>query len=148
MTAVLQVSKKHDKPLSRDQLLHQLISQAARELGLSRKQSEDAAAVRSLRVDGVKMTISCLETDVQKDAIIVAKLAVPIDFGSMRQLLEINLIAAVALNSTIAIDCEGAAILLALMPIVTSKPAVVANQISQMAVFANTLEFQIANKKS
>jgi hypothetical protein len=148
MTAVLQVSKKHDKPLSSDQLLHQLISQAARELGLSRKQSEDAAAVRSLRVDGVKMTISCLETDVQKDAIIVAKLAVPIDFGSMRQLLEINLIAAVALNSTIAIDCEGAAILLALMPIVTSKPAVVANQISQMAVFANTLEFQIANKKS
>ena len=147
MTAVLKVSIGADETLTSDQLLHRLLTSAARELGLSKKQSEEAADLRVMCVDGVKISISCLETDVQKDAIVVAKLAVPVDPASIRQLLEINLIAAIALNSTIAIDCDGAAILLALIPIATSAPASLASHISQMALFANTVEYQISNRK-
>src|SRR5436305_1348899 len=99
-----------------------------------------------MRVDGTKMSISCMETDIQKDAIIVAKLTVPVDPASIRQLLEINLIAAIAMKSTIAIDCDGEAILLSLVPLATSNPSSFASHISQMALFANTLECQIANR--
>ena len=146
MTAVLQVSRKIESELSSDQMLQRLLNSAARELGFTKKQSEEAAEIGMMRVDGVKISISCLETDVQKDAIVVAKLAVPVDPASIRQLLEINLIAAIALNSTIAIDCDGAAVLLALVPIATAAPSSFANHIGQMALFANTLECQLANR--
>lgn len=141
MSAVFQVSRKTE-PTTTDQVLNRLLCLAARELGLSKRQSEEAAEIGLMRVDGVKISISCMETDVQKDAVVIAKLAVPVDPASLRQLLEINLIAAIALNSTIAIDCDGAAILLALIPIATAAPAALANHISQMALFAKTLEIQ------
>lgn len=145
MSAVFQVSNKAETSTT-DQVLHRLLSLAARELGLSKKQSDEAAEVGVMRVDGVKISISCMETDVQKDAVVVAKLAVPVDPASLRQLLEINLIAAIALNSTIAMDCDGAAILMALVPIATAVPASLAHHISQMALFANTLEIQFGSR--
>ncbi len=146
MTAALQVSADVDPLLTTEQALNQLLRQAARELGLSKRQAQEAAEIGTLRVDGVQISISCLETDVQKDAVVVAKLNVPVDPAAIRQLLEINLVAAIALSSTIAIDCNGSAILLALVPIITSEPAFLAGHISQMALFANTLEIQIANR--
>lgn len=144
MSAVFQVSR-NPETTNTDQVLYQLLCLAARELGLSKKLAEEAAQMGVMRVDGVKISISCIETDIQKDAVVVAKLAVPIDPASLRQLLEINLIAAIALNSTIAIDCDGAAILLALLPIATAEPASLASHISQMVLFANTLENQFGS---
>lgn len=143
MSAVFQVARKTETTTT-DQVLHRLLSLAARELGLSKKQSEEAAEIGVMRVDGVKISISCMETDMQRDAVVVAKLSVPVDPASLRQLLEINLIAAITLGSTITIDCDGAAILLGLVPIATAGPASFANHISQMALFANTLALQFA----
>ena len=146
MSAVFQVSRKAESTTT-DQVLQRLLSLSARELGLSKKQSAEAAEIGVMRVDGVKISISCMETDAQKDVVVVAKLTVPVDPASLRQLLEINLIAAIALNSTIAIDCDGAAILMALMPIATATPPSLANHISQMALFANTLEVQFGPRR-
>lgn len=144
MTAVLKMSTKKEPTLTGDQLLHQMLISTARELGFSKKQSLEAAQAGSMRVDGVKITVTCLETDAQKDAIVVAKLAVPTEGNAIRQLLEINLIAAIAMRSTIAIDCDGEAILLALVPIANATPTSFAQHIGQMALFANTLECQLA----
>ncbi|MES2831666.1 MAG: CesT family type III secretion system chaperone [Pseudomonadota bacterium] len=144
MTAVLQVSRKNESAMTGDQLLHEMLISTARELGFSKKQSQEAAEAGSMKVDGVKITVTCLETDAQKDAIIVAKLAVPTEGDAIRQLLEINLIAAIAMRSTIAIDCDGEAILLALVPIASATPTSFAHHIGQMALFANTLECQLA----
>ena len=119
---------------------------AARALGLSKRQANEAAELGCMRVDGIQISVSCLETDVQKDAVIIAKLNVPVDPASLRQLLEINLVEAIALQSTIAIDCNGDAILMALLPVFTSAPSTLANHISQMALFANTLEIQITTR--
>ena len=146
MTAVFKIPGKFEPIMTTEQVLQQLLKSAARELGLSKKQAQEASEIGTMRVDGVHMTVSCLETDVQKDAIVVAKLRVPVDPASIRQLLEINLVAAIAVGSTIAIDCNGAAILLALIPILKAEPATLANHISQMALFANTLELQIADR--
>ncbi len=146
MTALLQSPKEaRDNPTT-EQELQRRLGLAARELGLSKKQAQEAAESGRMRVDGILISISCLETDVQKDAVVVAKLNVPVDFAALRQLLEINLVAAIALRSTIAIDCNGAAILMALLPVLSSAPTALANHISQMALFANTLEIQIAGR--
>jgi hypothetical protein len=144
MAAALQISTDTEPALTTEQALHSLLNMACRELGLSKREANEAAQGGSMRVDGVQVSVSCLETDVQRDAIIVAKLNVPVDPASIRQLLEINLVASIALSATIAIDCDGHAILLALLPIFTSVPGFLANRISQMALFANTLEMQMA----
>jgi len=144
MTAALQLSKKNETSMTGEQRLHQMLIATARELGFSKKQSEEAAEAGTMRVEGVKITVTCLETDTQKDAIVVAQLAVPIAGDTIRQLLEINLIAAIAMRSTIAIDCDGAAILLALVPIKEATPISFAHHIGQMAMFANTLECQLS----
>ena len=143
MTAVLQVPRKKEVTLTTDQLLHRLIYDASRELGLPKWQAEQAADGGMMKVDGIQISISCLETDVQKDAIVVAKLAVMVCPDSIRQLLEINLIAAIALHSTISIDSDGDAILLALLPIEKSDASFFANHVSQMALFATTVQQQI-----
>jgi hypothetical protein len=144
MTAALKISTDNESAATTEQALHSLLNMACRELGLSRREANAAAQGGSMRVDGVQVSVSCLETDVQRDAIIVARLNVPVDPASIRQLLEINLVAAIALSATIAIDCDGHAILLALLPIFTSAPVFLANHISQMVLFANTLEVQMA----
>ncbi|MBC7500369.1 MAG: hypothetical protein H7315_07715 [Herminiimonas sp.] len=146
MRAALQVSSGNESVLTTEQALHELLRMAGKELGLSKKDAHGAAQGGVMRVDGVHVSISCFETDVQRDAIIVAKLNVPVNPASIRQLLEINLVATIALGSTIAIDCDGQAILLSLLPIFTSSHTFLANHISQMALFANTLELQIANR--
>lgn len=146
MTAVLQVTKQVREHATTEQELQRRLGLAARELGLSKRQASEAAELGCMRVDGIQISVSCLETDVQKDAVIVAKLNVPVDPASLRQLLEINLVAAIALQSTIAIDCNGDAILMALLPVFTSAPSTLANHISQMALFANTLEIQITTR--
>jgi hypothetical protein len=146
MTAVLQVSKPAEARVTTEQELQRRLKLAARELGLSKKQALEAAELGCMRVDGIQISVSCLETDVQKDAVVVAKLNVPVDPASLRQLLEINLVAAIALQSTIAIDCNGSAILMALLPVFGSTPEALANHISQMALFANTLEIQVTTR--
>lgn len=143
MTAVLQRPAQAEEDMTTEQELQRRLRLAARELGLSKKQALEASELGCMRVDGIQISVSCLETDVQKDAVIVAKLNVPVDPASLRQLLEINLVAAIALHSTIAIDCNGSAILMALLPVYESSPSAMANHISQMALFANTLEIQV-----
>lgn len=143
MSAVLQVTRSHERDLTTEQLVHSLCYAAARELGLPKKQSEQAAALGIMKVDGIKISITCLETDTQRDAIIVAKLAVSINPISLRELLEINLVAAIALNSTIAIDSDGDAVLLAVFPIESSNGSFLAKHVSQMALFAETIKRQI-----
>jgi hypothetical protein len=144
MMAALKVSKFRDVVPTTEQMLQHLLMLAARALGLSKKHAQEAAEIGNMRVDGVQISVSCLETDAQQDAIIVAKLAVPCDPAAIRHLLEINLIAAIAMHSTIAIDCDGQAILLSLVPIGSTEPSAFASRISEMALFANTLEAQLA----
>ena len=143
MTVAVQIESAGNASLLGDQRFYNLLFAAARELGLSKKQAGDAASIGALSVDGVHITVSSLETDVKKDIIVVAKLVLPIDPASIRQLLEINLIATIALHSTIAIDCDGCAILLSLLPVATCTATALSSQISQMALFAHTLEYQI-----
>ena len=140
MTAVLQVSDNQRIIPTADQVLNQLMYAIARELGLGKRQAEQAANARSLRLDGIQVSVSCLETDLHRDAIIVAKLPLTLDPDSTRQLLEINLIAAIALHATIAIDSDGDAILLAMLPIEVTGAAGFAKHISQMVLFATTVQ--------
>lgn len=146
MTAVLQVSDNQRIIPTADQVLNQLMYAIARELGLGKRQAEQAANARSLRLDGIQVSVSCLETDLHRDAIIVAKLPLTLDPDSTRQLLEINLIAAIALHATIAIDSDGGAILLAMLPVEETTAVVFAKHISQMVLFALTVQQQIGEK--
>lgn len=143
MTAVLQVSDSQRIAPTADQVLHQLLYSIARELGLGKKHAELAADARSFRLDGIEVSISCLETDQQRDAVIVAKLPLALDAESIRQLLEINLIAAIALHATIAIDSDGEAILLAMLPVEETTAVAFAKHISQMVLFALTVQQQV-----
>ena len=99
MTVAVQIESAGNASLLGDQRFYNLLFAAARELGLSKKQAGDAASIGALSVDRVHITVSSLETDVKKDIIVVAKLVLPIDPASIRQLLEINLIATIALLS-------------------------------------------------
>ena len=121
MTALLQVSNNETIAPTADRVLRQLISSIARELGLGKKLAEQAAEVGTMRIDGIYVSISCLETDLHQDAIIVAKLPIELQADSIRQLLEINLIAAIALHASIAINSDGEAILLSTLPIVQQQ---------------------------
>lgn len=143
MTAVLQVSDSQRIAPTADQVLHQMLYSIARELGLGKKQAELAADARSLRLDGIHVSISCLETDLQRDAVVVAKLPLTLDADSFRQLLEINLIAAIALHATIAIDSDGEVVLLAMLPVEETTVVAFAKHISQMVLFALTVQQQV-----
>ena len=146
MTAVLQVSDSQRIIQTADQVLHRLLFSIAKELGLGKKQAEQAAEARSLRLDGIHVSISCLETDLHRDAIIVAKLPLLLYPETIRQLLEINLIAAIALHATIAIDSDGEAILLAVLPIEETDAASFAKHIGQMVLFAMTVQQQVGKE--
>ena len=140
MTAVLHVSENQQLVLTADQVLHRLLYSIACELGLGKKEAELAAEARALRIDGIYVSMSCLETDLHQDVIIVAKLSVNLSHDATRQLLEMNLIAAIALHATIAIDSDGDAILLAMLPIEVTGAAGFAKHISQMVLFATTVQ--------
>lgn len=147
MMAVLQVKDAERAVPTADQVLRQLLYVIARDLGLGRKQSEQASEIGKFRIDGIQVSISCLETDSQREAIIVAKLPVRLEPESIRQLLEINLIAAIALHATIAIDSDGDAILLAMLPILQADASSFVKHITQMALFAATVRQQIGESK-
>lgn len=144
MTALLQIREVKKVAVTTDQALSELVYLMARELGLGKKQAETAASLGTLRVDGLRISITCLETDLHQDAVITAKLSILLDPDAIRHLLEINLIAAIALHATIAIDSDGDPILLALLPIRGMTAGTFAGQLSQMALFATTVQQQVS----
>lgn len=146
MPATLLAARPEEVDSSADEQLNRLFYLSALELGLSKIQSQQAVANRYFLLENIRLSVARFETEIQRDAIVLARLDISLNADALRQLLEINLIASIALNSTIAIDADGDPVLLSILPIFSTTPEAFSKHLSQMVLFSKTIQKQLESK--